>query len=383
MDDHEKTKEQLMAELDRLRHRVAELEEAVAGRRPAEQAEAALAAEREFTEAALNALRDTVFVFDPTRSKAVRWNRAFEEVSGYSGKEIAAMKAPDDWYSEEDLSKAAAAIQKIFAQEHATVEMSLITKSGKAISTEYSAALIRDEEGNPRYIIAIGRDVTERKRAEQQIQEALEEKEALLRELYHRTKNNMQVVCAMLRLRSSYLNDERASHVFKEIEDRIQSMALVHQKLYQSQNLSAVNLKEYVRDLAALLLGSYKHSADRISLALEMVDDVFAVVDVAIPCGLILSELISNALQHAFPGDREGEIRIQLRKTDAGEIVLQVADDGVGVPRDFDFRRTDTLGLQTVFGLGERQLRGQVTPTVGHGVAWQVRFQDTSFGARV
>lgn len=176
MDDDEKTKEQLMAELARLRHRLAQREEVAAGRRPAEQAEAELAAEREFTQAALNAVRDTVFVFDPIRGKAIRWNRAFEEVSGYTGEEIAAMKAPDDWYSEEDLRKANDASQKILEEGHTTVEMALITKSGETISTEYSGALIRDQAGNPKYIIAIGRDVRERKRAEEQIKEALDEK---------------------------------------------------------------------------------------------------------------------------------------------------------------------------------------------------------------
>ncbi len=231
-------------------------------------------------------------------------------------------------------------------------------------------------------IFGIGADITERRRAEEQIKRALKEKEVLLRELYHRTKNNMHVICSMLALRAAHVKDEYALSVLKEIEDRIQSMALVHQKLYQSQNLSSIDLKEYIGDLVALLMESYKSQTDRVSLVLDL-ENVPVLIDIAIPCGLILNELISNALRHAFPEDKKGAVKVRLRKREDNTILLQVSDDGIGVPPGFDFRQRQSLGLQTIFALAEYQLQGEVTFESGEGVSCQIQFQDTLYEPRI
>jgi two-component sensor histidine kinase len=240
---------------------------------------------------------------------------------------------------------------------------------------------LRDRNGNSVGILGASLDITERKRAEEATKAALKEKEVLLRELYHRTKNNMQVISSMLALQSYYIDNKEALQIFKDMENRIQSMALVHQKLYQSQNLSRINLSEYVSDLAVLLLRSYATSY-RISLDIDA-EDVFVLIDTAMPCGLILNELISNALKHAFPEGNEGIIMIVLHRSVTNHIELVVADNGIGVPEDFDFRRTGTLGLQNVVALAERQLDGEITFTVKDGLSCQITFRDDLYQERV
>jgi PAS domain S-box-containing protein len=187
-------------------------------------------------------------------------------------------------------------------------------------------------------------DITERKQAEEQLKQALAEKTTLLQELYHRTKNNMMVIHSMLALRASYVQDEHLLTVLEEVQDRIQAMALVHQKLYESSSLSSIDLKEYIDELAEYLLMSYRMHPNKISLELET-EPVSVLIDTAIPCGLILSELISNTLKHAFPGDRAGRLSIQLHQAEDEAITLRVADNGVGVTEDFDMRKQDTRGV--------------------------------------
>ena len=159
-------------------------------------------------------------------------------------------------------------------------------------------------------------------------------------------------------------------------------MALVHQKLYQAENLSRIDLQDYVHSLTQLLLESYTVQSGKIALIFDL-ENVSVLIDTAIPCGLILNELFSNALKHAFPGERQGEIRIRLHRMESGEIEIQVADNGVGVPQDFDPRNTKTFGLQSLFLLGELQLQGEVTFDLNNGVACRVRFSDTFYEERV
>jgi PAS domain S-box-containing protein len=265
---------------------------------------------------------------------------------------------------------------EILTYEHA-FEFAGITKTD--LTTIYP---IRDESGTVEMVGVICRDITERVRMEGRIKASLREKEVLLRELHHRTTNNMQVISAMLALQASHTKDERIVRVFQETENRIRSMALVHQKLLQSADLSSIDLKEYVSDLVNFLVASYGMRSDRISLILD-VDSIPVLIDIAVPCGLILNELISNALKHAFPGDMKGEIRVRIGKTETGEMELQVSDDGVGVPQGFDFKSSDTLGLQNVFAIGQHQLQGEVVFEVQDGITCRIRFKDTLYSRRV
>ncbi|MBD3308146.1 PAS domain S-box protein, partial [candidate division KSB3 bacterium] len=238
-----------------------------------------------------------------------------------------------------------------------------------------------DHAGNVEYVVCVGTDITERKQAEEQITTALKEKEVLLRELYHRTKNNMQVISAMLALRSYYVEDEAARRVLQDMDTKIQSMALVHQKLYQSQNLSRINLGEYIHELAALLFQSY---APAVPISLEIdVQEAAVLIDTAMPCGLVIHELLSNALKHAFPGGRGGRITIRLRRIDETHLDLVVADNGVGMPADVDVTHVSTLGLKHVIALVQHQLGGDIDFDVQDGVACHITFRDDLYTERV
>ena len=226
------------------------------------------------------------------------------------------------------------------------------------------------------------RDITERKRAEEQIKKALAEKENLLRELYHRTKNNMGVIIALLELQSGYFDDERLQAAFTDTENRIRSMALVHQKLYETSDLSHINLKDYINELMQLLMNSYRTSPERVSFVVDM-EDVLVLIDTAIPCGLVLNELISNAFKHAFPAGKAGQITVYLRRLENGAIQLRVADDGVGLPPGFDVSRDGQMGLKTIFALAEHQLKAQVSFDTQQGVSCQLQFKDNLYQPRI
>ncbi len=239
-----------------------------------------------------------------------------------------------------------------------------------------------DEKRNLVGIQVISQDISEQKEAEAQIRKSLAEKETLLRELYHRTKNNMAVIIALLDLQAMYVNDPRLQKEFLEAQNRIRAMALVHQKLYDASDLSRINLKDYIQDLQALIKESYDISPGNIAIISEM-DDTLVLIDTAIPCGLILNELISNSLKYAFKPTGEGEIRINLRRDAGGEIELVYSDNGIGVPPGFDFRRDGHLGVQNIFILGENQLRGKVFFTAGQGVECRLTFQDIFYEPRI
>ncbi len=268
--------------------------------------------------------------------------------------------------------------------EHETHVHGLLTVSipaNLAADTEEQALLQEVAQDIAFALHSIGLN-EKREQAEDRLKHALAEKTTLLQELYHRTKNNMQVICALLDFQAAYIESERALQAFAETKKRIQSMALVHQKLYQSQDLSRINLREYIQDLAALLMQSYQIPHSKVTLVYDM-EDVWVLIDTAIPCGIILNELISNALKYAFPGDRQGEIHVRLVCEDDATIELQVADNGVGVPENFDFRHDGQLGLQNVLALGEMQLQGQVHFEKQAGVTCRLSFKDNLYAPRV
>jgi len=221
-------------------------------------------------------------------------------------------------------------------------------------------------------------DITAGKRAEAQIRASLREKEVLLKELHHRVKNNLQVVISLLNLQSGQLRDPHDLELFRESQDRVRSMALVHEKLYGARDLAQVDFAEYVTSLASQLLRSHGVGDGSVDLRLE-VESAFFGVDTAIPCGLIINELVSNALKHGFPGGRSGQIRVELRPRDGGQWVLRVSDDGVGLPGDFELGSTSSLGLQLVSTLAA-QIEGAVRIDRAAGTSFEVVFSSDDAG---
>jgi len=210
---------------------------------------------------------------------------------------------------------------------------------------------------------------------------SLTEKEVLLKEIHHRVRNNLQIVSSLLNLQSEHVEDAPTLAALRESQDRVRAMAQIHEKLYQSEGLSRIDVADYIRSMAASLFTSYGVRGDLISLKLE-VDDVKLGLDTAIPCGLIINELISNALKHAFPNGRAGEVRVALRSSGDGSLRLHVSDNGVGVPDGFDPRRSRSLGLQLVQALAD-QLDGTVEIRRDGGAVFEVRFQELKYKERI
>ncbi len=239
-----------------------------------------------------------------------------------------------------------------------------------------------NSEGESVRMFGIVQDINDLKIAEANLKSSLQEKEVLLKELYHRTKNNMQVIVSMLSLQAAYVDNPDVKDVFKDTQNRIQAMSLVHQKLYQSQNLSRVSLKEYIVELSHLLVKSFTGTAHRIKLNFNLAE-VSLLLDYAIPCGLIINELLSNSLKHAFPDEMNGNIFINLVQNDEGTINIHYSDDGKGVPDEFNFRKQESLGLQSIFGIGEHQLQGKVDFKDNNGVNCFIEFIDSKYTSRV
>ena len=221
----------------------------------------------------------------------------------------------------------------------------------------------------------------ERKKAEEQLRASLKEKVVLLREIHHRVKNNMQVMSSLINLQARNITNQEAIEVLKESQSRIRSMALVHEKLYQSKDLVKINIYDYLNSLAVHLFNSYKIDPHLIHLNLN-VDNVFLDINSAIPCGLIVNELISNSLKHAFPEERKGEINIEFHPTEDQRLELIVKDDGVGFPEGMDFRQTETLGMQLINTL-VHQLEGTIELLKDGGTEFRIVFEEVKYKQRL
>jgi len=224
------------------------------------------------------------------------------------------------------------------------------------------------------------RDVTERKKSEQFVKQSLREKETLLREIHHRVNNNLQIISSLLSLQSRNVVDERDHELFRESQNRVRSMAMIHEKLYQSENLSSINFSDYVKTLYDSLIYDTRHNISKINFNLD-VDDIELNIETSVPCGLIINELVSNSLKHAFPAGKEGTITIKMRSLD-DKYVLEVADDGGGCVQQSDMENNSKLGLYLVNSL-VKQLDGTIKVLEGTGTAYKIVFQELKYRKRV
>jgi PAS domain S-box-containing protein len=244
----------------------------------------------------------------------------------------------------------------------------------------YSFPLIDKKTGQMKGVIEYVRDITERKKAEDRLQASLQEKEVLLKEVHHRVKNNMQVISSLLNLQSRHVKDPEVLEMFKESQRRIRSMALIHERLYQSSDFSRIEFSEYIRNLATHLFHSYQVDASRVQLKIEA-EKVHLNINTAIPCGLIVNELVSNALKHGFPEGRKGQLEIDLSRVKGDGYRLRVRDDGVGFPEGLDFRKTETLGMQIV-GTLISQIDASIDLVRDKGTEFTIHFQEVTYRQR-
>ena len=258
-------------------------------------------------------------------------------------------------------------------------EARLRHKDGSMIEVSLARSPIRTPTGDVLGLSTIARDITSRKQAEDAVRASLHEKEVLLKEIHHRVKNNLQIVTSLLSLQAGGVADPTIAALMRETQHRVKSMALMHETLYRSGNLAALDLRPYVHELVQYLRHSYGPMLRRVTLQ-EDVAPLPLPIDSAIPCGLMLTELVSNAFKHAFPDSRAGTLRIEGRHEDSDAYVLRVVDDGCGLPPEVDPVRSRSLGLQLVTNLA-RQLDAEFThDAVDHGTSFTIRFRTPPVG---
>ncbi|MFH0822745.1 MAG: histidine kinase dimerization/phosphoacceptor domain -containing protein [Pseudomonadota bacterium] len=229
--------------------------------------------------------------------------------------------------------------------------------------------------------VMLTKEVAQRKQAEEQIRASLTEKETLLNEIHHRVKNNLQIVSSLIALQRSRVSDTNIRAALQDSQGRIKAMAMIHEQLYQAKNLARIDFGRYLGNLSRTLLTSCKGSEGAVTLKLH-INPIFLDMDRAVPCGLIANELISNCLKHAFPDNREGEIRVELHPKGEDGFELVVADNGVGLPDELDVKELKTLGLKLVFELAEAQLKGTVAVFRDRGTEFGMTFKRGQEGKR-
>lgn len=313
---------------------------------------------------------DMIFACDHN-GKITEFNQAAQNIFGYTPAEVL-NKHISVLYADKELSDKIG--DYIFEDGNFAGEVMHVKKNGQTFSAYISAALLKNEKGELLGTMSISRDITRIKEAEEQLRKSVHEKEILLKEIHHRVKNNLQVISSILKLQSSYVKDPKIIDLLKECRNRISSMAFIHATLYMTKDFTNINFAEYIANLAGNLQQSYTGSDKKILLRLD-IPKLYLHIDDAIPCGLIVNELLSNSFKYAFEKKKSGAIGISV-KVKKENIILAIWDDGGGIPKNVDYRNTESLGLQLVISLVE-QLRGTIKLERGKGTKYVIEFKKT------
>ncbi len=323
---------------------------------------------------------DGVLVVDLQTEKFIIANKAICSMLKYSHDELTVLGVKDI-HPAADLG----AVKDIFERQLSgevciAPDISVLCRDGSVFFADINSTFMY--LNGRRCMLGVFHDISRRRKSEQDLKTSLKEKEVLLRELYHRTKNNMQVITSMFALWSRQVDDEKAKKVFKDVTSKIKAMSLVHQKLYQSKELSSISLSEYSSELALLFIQIYERKDLSVKLK-ENYENINALIDIAVPFGLIISELISNSLKHAFANMSEAVIDIKLSKNSKDNIVLELFDNGSGVSQDFNPRAQGGLGIKTVITIVEHQLQGSIKFEKIKGFGCIIEFPGNLYKSRV
>ncbi|WP_048190188.1 histidine kinase dimerization/phosphoacceptor domain -containing protein [Methanobacterium sp. SMA-27] len=283
---------------------------------------------------------------------------------------------PEDRQSVKKSIMGAVNEQKPFSNDYR-----LIRPDGTVRILSSKGEVITDPNGKPLRIVGTEQDITEHKIAEEKIKSSLKEKEMLLQEIHHRVKNNLQVISSLLRLQSRFIKDQNSIDIFKETQNRVRSIAILHEKLYQSDNLAKIKIDEYVKILAEDLMYFYELEESNINMILD-IDDVSLNIETAIPCGLLINEMVANSLKYAFPNQKNGEIKIELHSNNEDQFNLTVGDNGVGIPKEIDPEKAETFGMQLIKYL-TKQLKGTIELDNNNGTKYQLKFNELKYKDRV
>lgn len=289
---------------------------------------------------------------------------SFEQVRG---RRISELVLPDYRRAFEDLTRSG------FQGKSGTLEFEAIGFKGRRLWLLTHAVPLPDKDGGISSVLAITRDITGEKLSTEALEASLKEKEVLLRELYHRTRNNLQVISSLISLQAAYINDARIMRAFDDTRNRIRAMSLVHEKLYKTGNLASTNIKDYVEDLTNTILAGTEGLTAKISVVVE-VESTLLAFDTITTLGLIINELMTNTLKYAFPDGRDGEIRISSRAIDGDQLEVVYSDDGIGLP-DADFENMNSLGLKLVRSLATKQLGGKLDIRSVKGMEFRLTFK--------
>jgi len=298
-------------------------------------------------------------------------NDSFAKMLGYEKKELLGLNL-SQVSNKEGFAEFKKETEKRRRGESSRYEAILYTKSGKPRNFIVSACPFFDENRDFAGTLAMVSDISELKKAEERLKASLKEKEVLLQEVHHRVKNNLQIISSLLNLQAGYIKDKKISGMFKSSQDRIRSMSLIHERLYQSRDFAKIDTVDYIRKLTLSLFKSYKVNTNLIKLKVD-VKDVFLDINTLIPCGLIINELVTNSLKHAFPGGRQGEINIDLSQDKDNKVTLTVADNGAGMPKSFDLKSEKSLGIRLVSILAS-QIGGSLEIEREKGTRFKIRF---------
>lgn len=304
------------------------------------------------------------------------WNPAAENIFGWKSEEVLGKHLP--FLNGKNSEEFQYIIQRSLSNESKSdVELECARKNGEMIHTMMATAPLMNADGNIQGVLATFVDISDMIAAENQIMASLEEKEVLLREIHHRVKNNLQIISSLMNLQSEYTHEPEILKMFQESKNRIRSMALIHEKLYQSKDLAHIDFVEYLKSLVDMLLGFYREKSNNIDVSLKC-GEINLEIDTAISMGLIVNELLSNCFKHAFPGQNSGEVSITLFRS-GKNYLLEVADNGVGIPDDVDIKKTDSLGLLIVHTL-TLQLKGTLEHFNDEGTKFRLSFPDKRRG---
>jgi len=233
-----------------------------------------------------------------------------------------------------------------------------------------------DDDGKVMGSVHVARDITERKIMEEQLEQALEDKDILMKEIHHRVKNNLMIMASLLNMQSRYIEDEVARDIFKDSQSRAKTMALIHEKLYQSKELKKLDVQDYMESLAQDIYQVYINDPHRIQLIVD-VEPHMLDINTVIPLGLILNELLTNTFKYAFPEEAEGIVEVKFKKEN-NIFLLKVTDNGVGLPSDFHAQKTDSLGMLLIHSLTD-QIKGKIEIHSDHGTQICVKFQELKY----
>jgi PAS domain S-box-containing protein len=319
-----------------------------------------------------------MMIVNPENGSIIDANNAAGDFYGYSLKDLLSKRLQDITDEAiplpvEILNLAASGGKKHFYSKH-------ITKSGLIKDVEIFCSPVTF--WGKTYIHMIVHDITQRNRAIAALRNSLKANRELVREIFHRTKNNLQVIISIFGLQAMYFEDERLLTVFKEMEDRIKAMSLVHEMLYKSQSLSKLPLDEYITDLIFNIKSGYGVGDEKLSVIFDM-ERVEVLIDIALPCGLVINELVVNVIKHGYSSKAEGILWVTLKKDKDSEIKITVEDNGAGKGMIIDLNSVETLGLSIVKNIVEYQLKGTISLDTANGFKWVITFPDNLYEERV